>query len=111
MRRVNRASLVMWAAVVAAAFAMSGASAQAARSAASMSHRAVPARASGIGLSSPADTGASDIANLGSGGWKVASSAVATQAGAQISAPGFDTSSWLPVSNDDAGAQIGRAHV
>jgi exo-1,4-beta-D-glucosaminidase len=104
MRRVNRATFVLWAAVVAAAFAMSGASAQAARSAGSMSHGATPARASGISLSSPADTGASDISNLGSGGWKVASSAVATQTGAQISTPGFNTSSWLPVSNDDAGA-------
>jgi exo-1,4-beta-D-glucosaminidase len=104
MRRINRASFVMWAAVVAAAFAMSGASAQAARSAGSMSHGATPARAPGISLSSPADTGASDISSLGSGGWKVASSAVATQTGGQISTPGFNTSSWLPVSNDDAGA-------
>src|SRR5215510_12791287 len=104
MKRVNRASFVMWAAVVAAAFALSGASAQAARSAASVSHRAAPARASGVSLSSPADTGASDVSNLGSGGWKVASSAVAAQAGAQISVPGFDTSTWVSVSNDDAGA-------
>jgi exo-1,4-beta-D-glucosaminidase len=52
----------------------------------------------------PADTGASDITNLGSGGWTVQSSAVATQSGAAISTPGFSTSSWLPVSNDDAGA-------
>jgi exo-1,4-beta-D-glucosaminidase len=104
MRRVNRASFIMWAAVVAAASAMSGASAQASRSAGSMSHDATPARAPGISLSSPADTSASDISNLGSGGWKVASSAVATQTGAQISTPGFNTSSWLPVSNDDAGA-------
>jgi exo-1,4-beta-D-glucosaminidase len=49
-------------------------------------------------------TGASDIADLGASGWEVQSSAVATQTGAQISAPGFDTSTWLPVSNDDAGA-------
>ena len=34
----------------------------------------------------------------------VQSSAVATQTGAQISTPGFNTSTWLPVSNDDAGA-------
>ena len=54
--------------------------------------------------SSPSDTGASDIANLGAGGWKVQSSATATQSGAQISAPGFDTTTWLPVANDDAGA-------
>ncbi|HEV2378137.1 MAG TPA: beta-mannosidase [Streptosporangiaceae bacterium] len=53
---------------------------------------------------SPADTGASDITDLGSGGWEVQSSAVATQTGAQISTPGFSTSTWLPVTNDDAGA-------
>src|SRR5215469_3754904 len=41
---------------------------------------------------------------LGAGGWEVQSSAVATQSGAQISTPGFSTSTWLPVSNDDAGA-------
>ncbi len=52
----------------------------------------------------PADTGASDISNLGAGGWAVQSSAVATQSGAQISTPGFNTSTWLPVTNDDAGA-------
>ena len=56
-------------------------------------------------LSSPAGTGASDVSNLGStGGWAVQSSAVATQSGAQISTPGFNTSTWLPVANDDAGA-------
>ena len=55
-------------------------------------------------LSSPSGTGASDISNLGGGGWTVQSSAVATQSGAQISTPGFNTSAWLPVSNDDAGA-------
>ncbi len=54
--------------------------------------------------SSPSDTGASDITNLGTGGWEVQSSAVATQTGAQISTPGFSTSAWLPVGNDDAGA-------
>ncbi|HEY2509184.1 MAG TPA: beta-mannosidase [Streptosporangiaceae bacterium] len=32
------------------------------------------------------------------------SSAVATQSGAQISTPGFNASTWLPVTNDDAGA-------
>ncbi len=49
-------------------------------------------------------TGASDIIDLGSGGWEVQSSAVATQSGAQISTPGFNPSGWLPVANDDAGA-------
>src|SRR5262249_52280852 len=54
---------------------------------------------------SPSDPGATDISNLGSsGGWAVQSSAGATQSGAQISTPGFNTSTWLPVTNDDAGA-------
>jgi exo-1,4-beta-D-glucosaminidase len=51
-----------------------------------------------------ADTGATGITTLGSSGWKVLSSASTTAAGAQISTPGFNTSSWLPVTNDDAGA-------
>lgn len=63
-----------------------------------------PARVAVATLSSPSATGASDITNLGTTGWTVQSSAVATQTGAQISTPGFNTSSWLPVSNDDAGA-------
>src|SRR5258708_22638327 len=63
-----------------------------------------PVAATGINLSSPSDGGASDVANLGSGGWAVQSSAVGTQTGAQISTPGFSTSTWLAVSNDDAGA-------
>jgi exo-1,4-beta-D-glucosaminidase len=54
--------------------------------------------------STSAATGASDISNLGSAGWKVQSSAVATQTGAQISTPGFAATNWMPVSNDDAGA-------
>jgi exo-1,4-beta-D-glucosaminidase len=52
----------------------------------------------------PAQTGASDVTDLGAGGWRVQSSAVATQSGANISTPGFNVSSWLPVTNDDAGA-------
>jgi exo-1,4-beta-D-glucosaminidase len=58
----------------------------------------------GLAPAASADTGASDLSNLGAGGWTVASSAIATQTGAQISTPGFDTSSWLPVADDDAGA-------
>jgi exo-1,4-beta-D-glucosaminidase len=60
-------------------------------------HRRVPAPA-------PSATGASDISNLGAGGWKVLSSANTTATGAQISDPSFNTSSWMPVTNDDAGA-------
>ena len=55
-------------------------------------------------LTAAASTGATNVVNLGAGGWRVASSANATQTGAQISTPGFNTSSWLPVTNDDAGA-------
>ena len=63
-----------------------------------------------IGASGPAvsgrttPTGASDIADLGANGWRVASSATATASGSQISEPSFDASSWLRVRNDDAGA-------
>ena len=49
-------------------------------------------------------TGASDLTDLGAGGWQVMSSATATQSGAQISAPSFDAGSWLRVANDSAGA-------
>jgi exo-1,4-beta-D-glucosaminidase len=62
------------------------------------------ARAAGGTLGSPSGTGASNLSNLGNGGWEVQSSAVATQTGAQISTPGFNTSTWLPVTNDDADA-------
>ena len=50
---------------------------------------------------------------LGSGGWRVQTTAATTdwtndagasQSGQQISTAGFDTSSWLPVAADDAGA-------
>jgi exo-1,4-beta-D-glucosaminidase len=54
---------------------------------------------------SPASTGSSAITNLGAGaGWKVLTSATATQSGSQISTPGFSTGGWLSVTNDDAGA-------
>src|ERR1700730_9291495 len=63
-----------------------------------------PIIAAAVSTSSPSGTGASDVSNLGSEGWEVQSSAVATQSGAQISTPGFNTTTWLPVANDDAGA-------
>ncbi len=50
------------------------------------------------------ETGASNVSNLGASGWEVQSSAVATQAGAQISEPGYNTRGWLRVRNDSAGA-------
>jgi exo-1,4-beta-D-glucosaminidase len=52
----------------------------------------------------PVPTGSSAVVNLGGAGWKVLSSATATQSGAQISAPGFRTAGWLTVANDGAGA-------
>ncbi|HVV24709.1 MAG TPA: beta-mannosidase [Pseudonocardiaceae bacterium] len=44
------------------------------------------------------------LSTLGTHGWKVLTSATATQGGAAISTPGFDTSKWLSVTPDDAGA-------
>ena len=41
---------------------------------------------------------------LGAGGWQVQSSALVPQAGGLISSPGFDTTAWLAVKPDDAGA-------
>jgi exo-1,4-beta-D-glucosaminidase len=55
-------------------------------------------------MASTSDTGASDLVNLGGSGWQVASTAATSKAGAVISTPAFDASTWLPVANDDAGA-------
>jgi len=65
---------------------------------------AAPGSSALVNAGSLSGTGASDVATLGSVGWAVQSSTIATQTGAQISIPGFDTSTWLPVTNDDAGA-------
>src|SRR4051794_30257318 len=46
----------------------------------------------------------SAVSAVGAAGWKVLSSATATQTGQAISAPGFNTGGWLPVTPDDAGA-------
>ena len=107
MRRTFRPRSARWAAVAVSATALAWlvSSAQGAPAAATPhGHHSASAHAAARSLSSPSDTGASDITNLGTGGWKVQSSAVATQTGAQISTPGFNTSAWLPVANDDAGA-------
>jgi exo-1,4-beta-D-glucosaminidase len=61
----------------------------------------------GVVLASAGDppTGSSALADLGApAGWKVLTSTSATQAGAQISTPGFSTSGWLSVANDGGGA-------
>ncbi len=96
-----RNSVIWTAAALAVASLAAASSAQAAR--AQPARPACPA-ALALPAASPSSPGASDISNLGTGGWKVLSSATATQTGAQISTPGFNTSSWLPVANDDAGA-------
>jgi len=96
-----------WAAAAASAMTVAwlASSAQpAALAATPVSTGAVPAATAVIHPSSPADTGASDVSDVGGAGWEVQSSAVATQTGAQISTPGFSTSTWLPVASDDAGA-------
>ena len=49
----------------------------------------------------PAD---GETQTLGLEGWRVQSSALAPQGGRQISSPGFDASSWIAVTPDDAGA-------
>jgi exo-1,4-beta-D-glucosaminidase len=107
MRRTIHPRAARWAAAAVSVTALTWlvSSAQGAPAAvAPHGHRPAPGHAAAISLSSPADTGASDTSNLGTGGWEVQSSAVATQTGAQISTPGFNTSTWLPVTNDDAGA-------
>src|SRR5262249_38518208 len=58
-----------------------------------------------LAASAAASTGSSAVTDLGAtNGWKVLTSATATQSGAQISTPGFPTSGWLTVANDDGGA-------
>src|SRR6516225_3192936 len=104
MRQIVRPRPARWAVAVVSvttlAWLISGTSA----GAAAHGRGHPPARATAVRLSAQPSTGASDITNLGSGGWAVQSSAVATQSGAQISTPGFNTSTWLPVTSDDAGA-------
>src|SRR5215470_18009393 len=112
MRRILRARSVPWAAAAIAATtlawlvpsASANASAHTRPAAPSPGQAAAPAHHAATSLNAPSGTGASDISNLGANGWTVQSSAVATQTGAQISTPGFNTSTWLPVTNDDAGA-------
>jgi exo-1,4-beta-D-glucosaminidase len=107
MRRATGNHCARWitAAVSAMTLVWLATDTQAAPSAAASARSiAAPVTTAAIHPSSPADTGASDISDLGAGGWQVQSSAVATQTGAQVSTPGFNTSTWLPVTNDDAGA-------
>jgi exo-1,4-beta-D-glucosaminidase len=105
MTRTTRPHFTPWAGAIvsAAILAWLALGAQATMAGGAVAAGSAAARA-GVRLSAPSGTGASDVSNLGASGWAVQSSAVATQSGAQISTPGFGTSTWLPVSNDDAGA-------
>ena len=104
MSRVIRRRSARWAAVLVSATTLAGLATSAQAAPLGLATRSASLGLASTNLVASADTGASDISNLGSGGWTVQSSAVATQTGAQISTPGFSTSTWLPVSNDDAGA-------
>jgi len=107
MSRPSRPTVLYWAAVIVSATALlcAASTAQARPSSAASPHAtAAPISTAGINVNSASDTGASDVSDLGSAGWAVQSSTIATQTGAQISTPGFSTSTWLPVTNDDAGA-------
>ena len=106
MRRAVFPRWARWATVIASATALAWLAITPGTPASAQPHgRALPsAGTAAVELSSPSGTGASDVSDLGVNGWEVQSSAVATQTGAQISTPGFNTSAWLPVSNDDAGA-------
>ena len=101
-----RRSSAFWVTAFAVAASLVAATATTAAGSTAAPHprHAPAARSAAAALASPSDTGASDVTNLGGSGWKVLSSATATQSGAQISTPGFNTSSWLSVANDDAGA-------
>src|SRR5262245_17983894 len=107
MRRTIRRQSARWAVAVVSAnlvWLASGVQAAPLAAASSPARGAATLAAVGSGGAASSGTGASDVANLGSDGWKVQSSAVATESGAQISTPRFETKTWLPVSNDDAGA-------
>jgi exo-1,4-beta-D-glucosaminidase len=74
-------------------------------SAANGAHGPVSAHVAAGRVFADPPTGSTAVADLGAGtGWKVLTSAAATQSGASISTPGFNTSGWLTVANDGGGA-------
>ncbi|QMU68798.1 beta-mannosidase [Streptacidiphilus sp. P02-A3a] len=87
-----------------ALIATAGSSGSAAGATAPAVRTATAATATAAVPASQAPQATSSATVLGSAGWQVLSSATATQGGATISNPGFSTSGWLPVSNDDGGA-------
>src|SRR5205814_2164671 len=56
-----------------------------------------------VGSGAPQAKPAAAPVTLGTAGWKVLTSATATQSRQQISTPGFSTAGWLSVTPDDAG--------
>src|SRR2546430_17738807 len=65
---------------------------------------ATAAAASAAVLSGPLAQSGHHLTKLGTGGWKVLSSATATQSGQQISAPGLHTRGRPAGAPDDSGA-------
>ncbi|WP_152627735.1 glycoside hydrolase family 2 protein [Streptacidiphilus neutrinimicus] len=71
----------------------------------SLSSHGTRARGAATAVFADPATGSTAVSNLGAGtGWKVLTSATATQGGAAISTPGFDTAGWLSVADDGGGA-------
>ena len=89
MSRVIRRRSARWAAVLVSAATLAGLATSAQAAPLGLAARSASVGLASTNLAASPDTGASDISNLGSGGWAVQSSAVATQTGAQISTPGF----------------------
>jgi hypothetical protein len=82
MRSLSRSKQARWAAAISVT-ALLGLASAAQASPLSTATVVGPARASAVAaVSSPSDTGASDVSNLGANGWAVQSSAVAAQGGA-----------------------------
>ncbi len=96
-----------------ASLALLGIPGAAVAASAGLASSAQAAKTAGAVTVAAATDGAGGTRTLGLSGWQVQSSAAttswttdagATQAGGQISEPGFDATGWLPVTPDDAGA-------
>jgi exo-1,4-beta-D-glucosaminidase len=106
IRTIGAAALVCTVLTGTAGMANAGASSHSASSTrtASSPHTATTAATAKVAAADP-PTGSTAVQNLGAtAGWKVLTSATATQSGGQISTPGFSTSGWLTVANDGGGA-------
>ncbi len=102
-RSAHRSRLLLTAAVT-LGFAIAAAAQNGASGATPAGRRGIAPALAGHAFPDP-PTGSTAIANLGAAaGWKVLTSATATQSGSRISTPGFATSGWLTVANDGGGA-------